>query len=148
MQQISIIISGPGSVFGIAAGNGLDGPGIEPRWRRDFSHLSRPVLGYPPTLLYNGYRVFSVGKVRPGREFGPSPHSSAVVKKEYSCTSTLLISRTACAKPQCLYKGALYLYLYHLQQTSTDKFAFEIWDWPSNEGGSTAFGWTEFGGTT
>ena len=33
---------GPGSVVGIATAYGLDGPGIESRWRRDFSHLSRP----------------------------------------------------------------------------------------------------------
>jgi len=26
-------------------GYGLDGPGIESRWRRDFPHLSRPTLG-------------------------------------------------------------------------------------------------------
>ena len=26
-------------------GDGLDGPGIESRWGRDFPHLSRPALG-------------------------------------------------------------------------------------------------------
>jgi hypothetical protein len=36
---------GPGSVVGIATGYGLDGPGIESRWRQDFPHLSRPALG-------------------------------------------------------------------------------------------------------
>ena len=35
----------PGSVVGIATGYGLDGPGIESRWGRDFPHLSRPALG-------------------------------------------------------------------------------------------------------
>ena len=40
---------------------GLDGPGIEYRWRRDFPHPSRPALG-PPNLLYKGYRVFPGGK--------------------------------------------------------------------------------------
>ena len=39
---------GPGSVVGIATGYGLDGPGIEYQWERDFPHLSRPALG--PTL--------------------------------------------------------------------------------------------------
>jgi hypothetical protein len=39
------IYSGPGSVVGITTGYGLDGPGIESRWRRDFPHLSRPALG-------------------------------------------------------------------------------------------------------
>jgi len=37
-------IRGLGSVVGIATGYGLDGPGIESRWRRDFPHLSRPAL--------------------------------------------------------------------------------------------------------
>ena len=37
--------SGPGSVVGIATGYGLDGPGIESRWKRDLPHLSRPALG-------------------------------------------------------------------------------------------------------
>jgi len=33
------------SSVGIATGNGLDGPGIESRWGRDFPHLSKPALG-------------------------------------------------------------------------------------------------------
>ena len=37
-------IRGPGSVVGIATAYGLDGPGIEFRWGRDFPHLSRPAL--------------------------------------------------------------------------------------------------------
>ena len=32
------------SAVGIATSYGLDGPGIECRWRRDFPHLSRPAL--------------------------------------------------------------------------------------------------------
>ena len=32
----------------------------------------------PPSLLYNGYRVFPGGKERPGREADPSSPSSAV----------------------------------------------------------------------
>jgi len=36
----------------------------------------------PPSLLYNGYRVFAGGKERPGRDADPSPPTSAVVKKE------------------------------------------------------------------
>ena len=38
-------VCGPGSVVGLATGYGLDGPGIESRWRRVFPHLSRPALG-------------------------------------------------------------------------------------------------------
>jgi len=36
----------------------------------------------PPSLQYNGYRVFPGGKEQPGRDTDPSPPSSAVVKKE------------------------------------------------------------------
>jgi len=38
------IYSGPESVVGIATAYGLDGPGIESRWGRDFPHLSRLAL--------------------------------------------------------------------------------------------------------
>jgi hypothetical protein len=70
-----------GSVVGIVTGYGLDGPGIESRWGRDFPHLSRSTLG-PRSLLYYGYRVFPGGKERPGRDADHSPPSSAVVMKE------------------------------------------------------------------
>jgi hypothetical protein len=36
--------SGPGSSVSIATGYGLDGPGIEFQWGRDFPHLSRPAM--------------------------------------------------------------------------------------------------------
>ena len=64
----------------------------------------------PPSLLYNGYRLFTGGKKRPGRDADPLPPSSAVVKREYSYTSTPPMGRTACAESQCLYKGALYAF--------------------------------------
>jgi len=68
------------SIVGIATGYRLDSPGIESRWGRDFPYLSRPPWG-PPSLLYNGYRVFPMGKEQPGHAGDPSPPSSAVVKK-------------------------------------------------------------------
>jgi hypothetical protein len=70
-----------GSSVGIETGYGLDGPGIESRWWRDFPHLSRPALrpSQPPV---QGYRVFPGGKERPGRDADPSTPSSAVVMKE------------------------------------------------------------------
>jgi hypothetical protein len=69
---------GSGSSVGTATGYGLDGPGIESRWRRDFRHLSRPVLE-PTQPPVNGYRVFPGGRKRPGRDADPSPPSSATV---------------------------------------------------------------------
>ena len=91
----------PGSVVGIATGYGLDSPGIESRWGRDFPHLSRPARGptQPPVQWVPG---FSRGKERPGRDADPSPSSSAVVMKEQSYTSTPPVGRTACTEPQCL----------------------------------------------
>ena len=81
-RTVCMIICGPGSSVGIATGYGLDGPGIESRWGRDFPHLSRPALGPTPSPLYNGYRIFPGGKERPGRDANPSSPSSAVVKKK------------------------------------------------------------------
>jgi len=75
------MICGPGSVDGIATGYGLDGPGIESRWGWDFPHLFRQTLG-PTQPPVQWYRVIPGGKERPGSDAGPSPPSSAVVKKE------------------------------------------------------------------
>ena len=49
LRTVIMVIShcnfyGPGSVDGIATAYGLDGPGIESRWGRDFVHPSRPTL--------------------------------------------------------------------------------------------------------
>jgi hypothetical protein len=68
-EAVNTFISGPGSVVGIVTAYGLDGPGIEFRWGRDFPHLSRPALRptQPPVQ-------------RPGRDADPSPPPSAEVK--------------------------------------------------------------------
>ena len=63
----------------------------------------------PPSLLYNGYRVFPGGKERPGRDADPSPSSIAVVKKELNFTSIPSMGRTACTEPQYLYSRAITL---------------------------------------
>jgi len=105
---------GPGSSVGITTGYRLGGPGIESRLGEILRTSPDRPWG-PPSLLYNGYRVSPGGKERPGRDADPSPPSSAVVKKGSSYTSTPPIGHTACTEPQCLYKGALYLYLLHYQ---------------------------------
>ena len=68
---------GRDSSVGIATGYGLDGPGIESRRGEIFRTCPDRPLG-PPSLVYNGYRVFPGGKERPGRDADPSPSSSAV----------------------------------------------------------------------
>ena len=75
-----ISICGPGSSVGIATGYGLDGPGIETHWGRDFPYLSRPALG-PTQPRVQWVPALSWGKERPERDADPSPPSSAVVMK-------------------------------------------------------------------
>ena len=55
-HKACIVERGPGSVVGMATGYGLEGPGIESRWGRDFPHLSRPALGptQPPVQWVPG----------------------------------------------------------------------------------------------
>jgi hypothetical protein len=55
-MKCNMKIHEPGSSVGIATGYSLEGPGIEPRWGRDFPHLSRPALGptQPPTQGVTG----------------------------------------------------------------------------------------------
>ena len=49
------------------------GPGIESRWGARFFRTCPDRPWGPPSLLYNGYRVFPGGKERPGRDTDPSP---------------------------------------------------------------------------
>jgi hypothetical protein len=65
----------------------------------------------PPSHLYNGYRVFTGGKVKSGRGVTLNPHSLLVpfIMKEWSYTSTPPMGRTACTELQCLYKGDFYI---------------------------------------
>ena len=76
-----LLMSGPGSVVGIATGYLLDGPGIEYRWGRDFPHLVQTGPGAHPASCTMGTGSFPGGKVRPGRDSDPSSPSSAVVMK-------------------------------------------------------------------
>jgi len=51
------------------------------------------------------------GVKRTGRDVDPSPASSAVGHKRVELYLYSPYGPTACTEPQCLYKGALYLYL-------------------------------------
>ena len=99
---------------------------------------SRPALGPTTSLLYNGHRVFPGGKSGRGVLLIPHPLLVAWSRKSraipllplwaalpeqslsactrvhftFTYTSTPPMGRTACTEPQCLYNGALYLYLY------------------------------------
>jgi hypothetical protein len=71
---------GPGSSVGIATDYGLGGPGSNPSGEARFF---APVQTWgPPRILYNGYRVFLGGKVRPKRAADHSPPSSAMVMEQ------------------------------------------------------------------
>jgi len=72
---------GSGSSVGIATDYGLDSPGSDPGGGEVFRNRPDRPWG-PPSLLYNGYRVFPGGKERLGHDADPSPLSSSMVKKE------------------------------------------------------------------
>ena len=72
---------GPGKSDGIKTDFGLGSPGIESLWwARFFALPDRPCS--PPSLLYNGCRVFARGKVRLRRAADHSLPSSAAVMEE------------------------------------------------------------------
>jgi len=77
ISSLNFLLCGPGSAVGIATGYGLDGPGSNPGVGEIFRTCPDRPWG-PPSLLYNGHRVFPGGKGRPGRDADPSPPSSAV----------------------------------------------------------------------
>jgi hypothetical protein len=73
-----------GSSVGIATGYELDGQGIESRWGEFFRCPDWP--WGPPSLLYNGHRVFPGGKMRLGRVIDHSPGQERVELYLYSPT--------------------------------------------------------------
>ena len=73
---------GRDSSVGIVTCYGLECPGIESRWRRDFLHPSRTVLG-PLSFLYFRYRLsFFVSKQSLSVALNTHPHLAPRVKKE------------------------------------------------------------------
>jgi len=83
---------GPGSVVGIATGYGLDGPGIESRWRRDFPHLSRSAPG--PTQPAVQWVPGLLPGVKSGRGVTLTPHPLLVPWSRKSRAIPLLPLRT------------------------------------------------------
>jgi len=84
------VCRGRDSSDGIATCYGLDGPGIESRWGRNFLHPSRPALGLP-SLQYNGYQVSFTEVNRPGRGVNHPPPSSTQVEERiglYLCSAS------------------------------------------------------------
>ena len=71
---------GRDSAVGIATRYGLDGPGIESRWGRDFSAQVQTGPGAHPTSCTMGTGSFLAIK-RPGRGVEHPPRSSAEVKE-------------------------------------------------------------------
>ena len=71
------VVSGTVSVVGIATGYGLDGPGTESQWGRNFPHLSRPALG-PTQPPVKWVTVLSPG-VKSGRGVTLTPHPLLVL---------------------------------------------------------------------
>jgi hypothetical protein len=78
---IIIIIVGLDSVVG------TDGPRIEPRWGRRFSHLSWPALESSQPVVQRAPGVFPEGKAA-GAWCWPPPNLLLMLKKENIYTST------------------------------------------------------------
>ena len=121
MNLVSVIHKNcfPGSSVSIVTGYGLDGTGIDSRWRRDFPHLSKPTLGptQPPVQWVPGF--FQGVKGSRGVTLTLHPLPVPLVMKEQSYTSATSMGRTACTEPQCLCKGAPYLHFTFLNTKIT-----------------------------
>jgi len=78
--RTSAVKCGPDSSVGTATGYGLEGPGIEFRWGRDFSPVQTGPGAHPASCKMG--TGSSSGIKWPGRDADPSPLSSVVVKKE------------------------------------------------------------------
>ena len=85
--EINWVTRGPDSSVGIATRYGLDGPGIESRWGRNFPHPSRPARTstQPPTQWVPGLL-----REQSGRDVALTTHAhlASMLKKEYSYRSS------------------------------------------------------------
>ena len=102
---------GPGSSVGIATDYGLDGPGIDSWWGRDFRHLSRPAL-WPSQPSVQCVPSFSLG-VKSSRGVTLIPHPLLVPWSRKSRAIPLL-PLWAVRPIQSLSACTVQLYLYSL----------------------------------
>ena len=85
---------------------------MNPSWGEIFRTSPDRPWG-PPSFLYNGYQVFPGVKERPGLNADPlTPLLLSWSRKGRAIPLLSPMGRTVCREPQCMYKGALYLYLY------------------------------------
>ena len=116
------VFSRPGSSVGIATGCGLDGPAIESRWGARFSVPVQTGPGGHPNSCSMAHGSFP--GVKSGRGVTLTPHPLLVPWSWKGRVIPLLplwavrpvqslsaFTRVYFTLPQCLYKGALYLYL-------------------------------------
>jgi hypothetical protein len=95
------------SSVGIATRYGLGGPGIEYRWGEIFRTYPDRLRG-PPSLLYNGYRVFPGGKGGRGVMLTTHPLIVPRLRKSWAITPLTLWVLLG------LLRGYLYLYSNYL----------------------------------
>ena len=114
-----LFIVGRDSSVCIAIAYGLDGPGIESRWKARFNAPIQTGPGAHPASCTMGTGTFPGVKSGLGVTLTPHPLLVPLVMKEYSYTSIPPMGRTACTEPKCLYKGELYLITFHSGPSSS-----------------------------
>jgi hypothetical protein len=134
-----LLTGGPDSSVGIATGYGLDGPGSNLGGGEIFRTRPERSLG-PPSLLYNGYRVFPVGKAAGAWCWPPTPfwrrgHKRLELYLYPPCRPVQACNGTAL--PFYLSTGLLYALLYPItvkvsfqpiHKINISPFAFHVCD--------------------
>jgi hypothetical protein len=111
---------------GIATRYELEGPGIESRWGEIFrTYPDR--LRDPPSLLYNGYRVFPVGKGGRGVMLTTQPLLVPRLRRVELYLHSLYGSSWACyGVPFTFIYIYIYLFIYIYNKTSIKRSVLTI----------------------